>query len=114
MAFVALTVVSALALAVLAQLLVNPIGVKLLLVGPIVLVAYEVVIHELWWRRWWGAIPGAIVGLTTYFEGRDALEGLLGDRWAEPVAYVAAWALFAGIFTLCSRYVFPKPPTTAP
>lgn len=109
MAFVVLTVLSALALAVLAQFLSHSIGIKLLLVGPLALVAYEVLVHELWWRRWWGAVPGAVVGVAAYFEGRQALEDLMGARWAEPVAYVAAWALFAATFALCSRYVFPKP-----
>ncbi|WP_336208628.1 hypothetical protein [Nonomuraea sp. LPB2021202275-12-8] len=75
-----------------------------LLLGPITLVVFEVVMHEVWWRRWWGAIPGAIVGLVAYFEGRAMLADIIGDAWGEPVAFVAAWTLFAVIFALASRY----------
>lgn len=100
MAFVALTVASAAALAVVGQFIEHPLGLKLLLLGPIALVAYEVLVHELWWRRWWGALPGAIAGLVGYYEAL---------AWSEPIAYVLAWALFSLAFALASRVVFPRP-----
>jgi hypothetical protein len=79
-------------------------SVRPLLLGPILLVAFQVVAHEVWWRRWWGALPGAVVGLVTYFEGRAMLADVIGDTWAHPLAYVAAWCLFAVIFALASRF----------
>ncbi|WP_143591396.1 hypothetical protein [Thermoactinospora rubra] len=82
---------------------------KFLLLGPIALVVYEVVVHEVWWKRWWGAIPGAAVGAAVYFEGAQALADLVGRAWAEPVAYVAAWAAFAAVFCLASRWPAASP-----
>ncbi|MFC4012768.1 hypothetical protein ACFOY2_36430 [Nonomuraea purpurea] len=101
---VLLTVASAAAVMVLAALMSDPPGLKFLLFGPIAFVVFEVVGNEVWWKRWWGAIPGAVVGLAMYVEGRTALADVIGDTWAYPVAYVTAWALFAVIFALCSRY----------
>ncbi|MGW4475990.1 hypothetical protein [Nonomuraea sp. NPDC004354] len=92
---VLLTTLSAVAVAALQYFVAERLNLKLLLVGPIALVAFEVVVHEVWWRRWWGAVPGALAGLVLYFEGRQMV--------AEPVAYVAAWALFAVVFCLASR-----------
>ncbi|MEV0202330.1 hypothetical protein [Nonomuraea sp. NPDC050691] len=103
-AVVLLTVASAVAVMVLTSLLDEPPGLKLLLFGPIALVVFEVMVHEVWWQRWWGAVPGAVLGLTLYSEGREALGGIVGDAWAHPIAYVAAWALFAAVFALASRY----------
>ncbi|MFE3454591.1 hypothetical protein ACFXJ8_37280 [Nonomuraea sp. NPDC059194] len=94
-AVVLLTTLSAVAVAVLHHFLADRLNLKLLLLGPVALVAFEVVVHEVWWRRWWGAVPGALVGAAVYFEGRQMV-------W-EPVAYVAAWALFAVVFCLASR-----------
>ncbi|MEU6716046.1 hypothetical protein ABZ897_31660 [Nonomuraea sp. NPDC046802] len=99
-----LTTASAAVIMVLAAMASHPPSLKYLLFGPIVLVVYEVVTEEVWWKRWWGAIPGAVVGLAMYVEGRTALADIIGDTWAYPVAYVTAWALFAVIFALCSRY----------
>ncbi|MEU4572247.1 hypothetical protein ACBI99_14665 [Nonomuraea sp. ATR24] len=79
-------------------------GLRPLLLGPIMLVGYEVLVHEVWWKRWWGAVPGAIAGLVTYFEGRAMLADLIGDAWAHPLAFVTAWVLFAVVFCLASRY----------
>ncbi|WP_157548644.1 hypothetical protein [Nonomuraea candida] len=101
---VALTAASAVAVMVLAALLSHPPNLKFLLFGPIVLVVFEVAVHEVWWKRWWGAIPGAVIGLAAYFEGRAALADIVGDGWAHPLAYVTAWALFAVVFAWCSRY----------
>ncbi|MGV9301989.1 hypothetical protein ACWDLG_01330 [Nonomuraea sp. NPDC003727] len=92
---VLLTTLSAVAVAALQYFVAERLNLKLLLVGPIALVAFEVVVHEVWWRRWWGAVPGALAGLVLYFEGRQMV--------AEPLAYVAAWALFAVVFCLASR-----------
>ncbi|GAA3246216.1 hypothetical protein [Nonomuraea helvata] len=103
-AVVLLTAASAVAVMGLAALLSHPPGLKFLLLGPIALVVFEVVVHEVWWQRWWGAIPGAAAGLALYFEGRAALADIVGEPWAHPVAYVAAWTLFAVVFALCSRY----------
>ncbi|MFI6907870.1 hypothetical protein ACIBKY_41860 [Nonomuraea sp. NPDC050394] len=100
---VGLTTLSAIAVMVVTHLLATPVSMKWLLVGPIALVVYEVVIHELWWRRWWGAIPGALAGLVIYFEGREMVTGFVGPSWAGAVAYVAAWSAFAAIFALASR-----------
>ncbi|MEV0386222.1 hypothetical protein [Nonomuraea sp. NPDC050643] len=101
---VLLTVGSAVAVMVLAALLSHPPGLTFLLFGPIALVVFEVVAYDVWWRRWWGAVPGAVAGLAVYFEGRTALADVVGDTWAHPVAYVTAWTLFAVVFALCSRY----------
>jgi hypothetical protein len=101
---VLLTAGSAVAVMALAALLSHPPGLKFILFGPIALVVFELVTYEVWWKRWWGAIPGAVAGLALYFEGREALTGVIGDAWAHPVAYVAAWILFAVIFAWCSRY----------
>ncbi|MFC7590453.1 hypothetical protein ACFQYP_47210 [Nonomuraea antimicrobica] len=101
---VLLTSLSAVAVMVLSALLAHPPGAKFLLFGPIALVVFEVITHELWWQRWWGAVPGALAGLAVYFEGRQALADVIGDTWAHPIAYVTAWALFAVVFALCSRY----------
>ncbi|MET7338687.1 hypothetical protein [Nonomuraea sp. NPDC005650] len=103
-AVVLLTVASAVAVMGLGALLSEPPALKFLLFGPIALVVFEVMVHEVWWQRWWGAIPGAVAGLALYFEGRVTLADLIGDTWAHPVAYVAAWALFAVVFAVCSRY----------
>ncbi|MEU6788609.1 hypothetical protein ABZ912_56295 [Nonomuraea angiospora] len=110
-AVVLLTAASAVAIMGLSVLLSQPPGLKFLLFGPIALVVFEVAVHEVWWQRWWGAIPGAVAGLALYFEGRDALGDLVGDAWAHPVAYVAAWTLFAVVFALCSRYPRTLRPT---
>ncbi|MDX3104610.1 hypothetical protein [Nonomuraea angiospora] len=110
-AVVLLTAASAVAVMALSALLSQPPGLKWLLFGPIALVVFEVVVHEVWWQRWWGAIPGAVAGLAFYFEGRAALSDLVGDAWAHPVAYVAAWTLFAVVFALCSRYPRTLRPT---
>lgn len=110
-AVVLLTAASAVAVMALSALLSQPPGLKWLLFGPIALVVFEVVVHEVWWQRWWGAIPGAVAGLALYFEGRAALSDLVGDAWAHPVAYVAAWTLFAVVFALCSRYPRTLRPT---
>lgn len=103
-AVVLLTTLSAVAVMALDHFLPQQLNTKMLLFGPIALVAFEVVVHEVWWRRWWGAIPGAVVGLVVYFEGRQMV--------GEPVAYVAAWALFAVIFCLASRVTLGSSPTT--
>ncbi|MBB5776676.1 hypothetical protein [Nonomuraea jabiensis] len=108
---VLLTAASAVAVMGLSALLSQPPGLKWLLFGPIALVAFEMVVHEVWWQRWWGAIPGAVAGLALYFEGRATLSDLVGDVWAHPVAYVAAWTLFAAVFALCSRYPRTLRPT---
>ncbi|GIH91109.1 hypothetical protein ACFFMN_08950 [Planobispora siamensis] len=81
----------------------GPAPLKLLLFGPLGLVFFEVMTNEVWWRRWWGAIPGAIAGLALYFEGRATLEDIIGASWATPVAYVLAWACFGTVFALASR-----------
>lgn len=101
---VLLTGGSAAAVMGLTAVLSDPPGLKLLLLGPIALVVWEVIAFEVWWRRWWGAIPGAVAGLLVYVEGRQALADVVGDAWAHPVAYVTAWTLFAAVFALCSRY----------
>jgi hypothetical protein len=101
---VLLTAASAVGVMLLSALLSHPPSMKFLLFGPVALVVFEVVAYEVWWRRWWGALPGAVAGLVTYFEGRAALADLMGDGWAHPVAYVAAWTLFAAVFAWCSRY----------
>ncbi|MEU7899312.1 hypothetical protein AB0B45_41470 [Nonomuraea sp. NPDC049152] len=98
---VLLTTLSAVALAVLQYVVAERLNLKMLLLGPIALVVLEVVVHEVWWRRWWGAVPGALVGLAVYFEGREMV-------W-EPVAYVAGWALFAVIFCLAGRVALGDP-----
>ncbi|PZG14292.1 hypothetical protein [Nonomuraea aridisoli] len=101
---VVLTAGSAVAVMGLTALLSDPPGMKFLLFGPLALVVWEVIAFEVWWRRWWGAVPGAVAGLLVYFEGRQALGDVIGDAWAHPVAYVTAWTLFAVVFALCSRY----------
>ncbi|MEV0623071.1 hypothetical protein AB0I81_57815 [Nonomuraea sp. NPDC050404] len=101
---VLLTAASAGAVMALTGLLADPPSLKFLLFGPIALVAFEVAVHEVWWQRWWGAIPGAVAGLAVYFEGRVALADIMGDGWAHPIAYVTAWTLFAAVFAWCSRY----------
>ncbi|WP_214408850.1 hypothetical protein [Sphaerisporangium fuscum] len=78
-------------------------SVKWLLFGPVLLLFYEVAVNEVWWRRWWGAIPGAVIGLVVHFEGRPTLSDLIGPTWAGPVAYVLAWAAFGLVFALASR-----------
>ncbi|TDD11030.1 hypothetical protein E1292_06580 [Nonomuraea deserti] len=103
-AVVLLTAGSAVAVMVISALMSDPPGMRFHLGGPIALVVFEVVTNEVWWQRWWGAIPGAIGGLACYFEGRAALADLVGDTWGHPIAYVAAWTLFAVVFALCSRY----------
>ncbi|MER6943694.1 hypothetical protein ABT294_06675 [Nonomuraea sp. NPDC000554] len=103
-AVVFLTAASAVAIIAFASLLSDPPGLKLLLLGPVALVVFEVVTNEVWWKRWWGAIPGAVAGLAVYFEGRDMLTDVMTDTWAHPIAYVAAWTLFAVVFALASRY----------
>ncbi|PRX63111.1 hypothetical protein B0I32_111104 [Nonomuraea fuscirosea] len=103
-ALVLLTAGSAVAVMVLAAFLSQPPRLNFLLFGPVALVAFEVVAYDVWWRRWWGAIPGALLGLLIYFEGRAALSDVIGEVWAHPVAYVLAWTLFAVVFALCSRY----------
>lgn len=100
---VLLTAVSAVAITVIAHVLPDPPGMKLMLLGPVALVAFEVVVHEVWWKRWWGAVPAALAALVAYFEGRDMMSDVLPETWAEPVAYVAAWTLFAALFALASR-----------
>jgi len=77
---------------------------KFLLLGPFGLVFFEIISNEVWWRRWWGLIPGTIVGLIVYFEGRAALADVLGDAWAEPVAYVTAWTALAAVFAYASHW----------
>ncbi|GAA2394492.1 hypothetical protein [Nonomuraea africana] len=101
---VLLTALSAVAVMALDYVLPQQLNTKMLLFGPIALVAFEVVVHEVWWRRWWGAIPGAAAGLAVYFEGRQMV--------GEPVAYVAAWTLFAVIFCLASRVTLGSSPAT--
>ncbi|MFI7617414.1 hypothetical protein ACIBP6_39945 [Nonomuraea terrae] len=101
---VALTAGSAVAVMGLTVLLSDPPSMKFLLFGPLALVVWEVIAFEVWWRRWWGAVPGAVAGLLVYVEGRQALADVIGDTWAHPVAYVTAWTLFAVVFALCSRY----------
>ncbi|GII93459.1 hypothetical protein [Sinosporangium siamense] len=81
-----------------------PGGVKWLLLGPIALMAGEVLVHELWWRRWWGLLPGAAVGLLVYFEGRHVAADILGVDWGHAAAYVLAWVLFAVVFVYASRW----------
>ncbi|NRQ37328.1 hypothetical protein HII36_36655 [Nonomuraea sp. NN258] len=108
---VLLTGGSAVAVMGIAALLSHPPGLKFLLFGPIALVAFEVITAEVWWKRWWGALPGAAISLACYFEGRQALADALGDTWAHPVAYVLAWTLFATVFALCSRYPRPLQPS---
>ncbi|WP_146103998.1 hypothetical protein [Nonomuraea solani] len=103
-AVVLLTAASAVAVMALAVTLSQPPGLKFLLFGPIALVVFEVVAYEVYWRRWWGALPGAVAGLAVYFEGRVALADVIGDTWAHPIAYVTAWTLFAAVFAVCSRY----------
>lgn len=103
-ALVLLTTGSAVAIMAAVSLLSWPENLKLLLLGPITLVAWEVITYEVWWRRWWGAVPGALAGLAMYVEGRQALADVIGDAWARPVAYVTAWALFAVIFAVASRW----------
>lgn len=82
----------------------GPGGVKWMLLGPIGLVLLEVIVHDVWWRRWWGALPGAVAGLVIYFEGRATISDILGESWAGHVAYVLAWAAFAAIFAYASRW----------
>lgn len=101
---VLLTVAAAVGVMVFAALAPSALNLRFLLFGPIALVLFEIAVHELWWRRWWGAIPGAVAGLAIYSEGRAALTDLIGDGWAHPLAYVTAWALFAVVFAWCSRY----------
>ncbi|WP_156325681.1 hypothetical protein [Nonomuraea sp. SBT364] len=101
---VLLTGGSALAIIVLVTFFSGSTSLRPLLLGPIMLVGYEVLVHEVWWKRWWGAVPGAIAGLVTYFEGRAMLADLIGDTWAHPLAFVTAWVLFAVVFCLASRY----------
>ncbi|TDE60368.1 hypothetical protein E1295_00555 [Nonomuraea mesophila] len=115
-AVVLLTAGVAVAVMVISALMSDPPGAKFVLGGPIATVIYGVVSHEVWWPRWWGAIPGAIAGLAGYFEGRAALADLVGDAWAHPVAYVAAWTLFAVVFALCSRFprTFSRSPGSSP
>ncbi|WP_165959680.1 hypothetical protein [Nonomuraea longispora] len=115
-ALVLLTAGTAVAVMVIAALMSDPPGTRFVLGGPIAVVIYGVVSNEVWWPRWWGAIPGAIGGLACYFEGRTALADLLGDAWAHPVAYVAAWTLFAAVFALCSRFprTFSRSPGSSP
>lgn len=103
-AMVLLTTGSAVAIMAAVSLLSWPENLKLLLLGPITLVVWEVITYEVWWRRWWGAVPGAVAGLAMYGEGRQALADVIGDAWAHPVAYVTAWALFAVIFAAASRW----------
>ncbi|MFG3441039.1 hypothetical protein ACGF0J_27625 [Nonomuraea sp. NPDC047897] len=103
-AVVLLTTGSAVAIMAAVALLSWPENLKLLLLGPITLVVWEVITYEVWWRRWWGAVPGAVAGLAMYGEGRQALADVIGDAWAHPVAYVTAWALFAVIFAVASRW----------
>lgn len=103
-AVVLLTVAAAVGVMVLGALAPSALNLKFLLFGPIALVVFEIAVHEVWWKRWWGAIPGAVLGLAVYFEGRAALADLMGDGWAHPVAYVAAWAIFAVVFAVASRY----------
>ncbi|WP_431899256.1 hypothetical protein [Nonomuraea sp. bgisy101] len=98
---VLLTTLSAVAVAALQYVVAERLNLKMLLLGPVALVAFEVVVHEVWWRRWWGAVPGAVVGAAVYFEGRQMV-------W-EPVAYVAGWALFAVIFCLAGRVALGDP-----
>ncbi|MFI6512772.1 hypothetical protein ACIBCT_34655 [Streptosporangium sp. NPDC050855] len=105
---VGLLTVSAVAITLLTRLLGAQDGdgagsLRLLLLGPVALVFFEVMVHEIWWRRWWGALPGAVVGLAVYFEGRTALEDVIGASWAASLAYVLAWAGFGVIFALASR-----------
>jgi hypothetical protein len=76
---------------------------KLLLFGPFGLVFFAVISHEVWWRRWWGVVPGALAGLAVYFEGGAALTDIVGESLAHPLVYVTAWSLFAAIFAVCSR-----------
>jgi hypothetical protein len=76
---------------------------KWLLFGPVGFLFFTVIVEEVWWRRWWGAVPGAVVGLVIYFEGLTTLEDLIGAAWAGPVAYVLAWGAFGLIFALASR-----------
>lgn len=102
-ATVLLTVVSAAAVAV-AGLVFPEVNPKLQLLGPAGLMAFEIMVEEVWWRRWWGAIPGAVIGLIAYFEGRAMLADLGAGAWAHPVAFVTAWTLFAVVFALASRY----------
>ncbi|WP_176993903.1 hypothetical protein [Nonomuraea jiangxiensis] len=108
---VLLTAASAVVVMALEVFLSDPPGLRFLLFGPVALVAFEVITHEVWWQRWWGAIPGAVAGLGLYFEGRAALSDLIGAAWAHPVAYVAAWTLFAVVFAVCSRYPRTLRPT---
>ncbi|TYB69807.1 hypothetical protein FXF51_06485 [Nonomuraea sp. PA05] len=103
-AVVLLTVAAAAGVMVLGALAPSALNLKFLLFGPIALVVFEIAVHEVWWKRWWGAIPGAVLGLAAYFEGRAALADIVGDGWAHPVAYVTAWALFAAVFAWASRY----------
>ncbi|WP_155128662.1 hypothetical protein [[Actinomadura] parvosata] len=103
-AVVLLTVAAAAGVMVLGALAPSALNLKFLLFGPITLVVFEIAVHEVWWKRWWGAIPGAVLGLACYFEGREALADIIGDAWAHPIAYVTAWALFAAAFAWCSRY----------
>jgi hypothetical protein len=77
--------------------------VKLMLLGPFSLIFFEFVVHEVWWKRWWGFLPGAVAGLIIYFEGRTALADVIGSVWAQPIAYVIAWTSFAAVFALASR-----------
>jgi hypothetical protein len=77
--------------------------VKLMLLGPFGLIFFEFVVHEVWWKRWWGFLPGAVAGLIIYFEGRAALTGVIGSAWAQSIAYVVAWTSFAAVFAIASR-----------
>ncbi|MFI6390188.1 hypothetical protein ACIBHY_09485 [Nonomuraea sp. NPDC050547] len=100
---VVLTTLSAIVVMAIERLLATPVSMKWLLVGPMALVVYEVVIHDVWWRRWWGAVPGALAGLAIYFEGREMVTVVVGPSWAHDVAYVVAWSAFAAIFAAASR-----------
>jgi len=77
---------------------------RLVLLGPFGLVLFEVLSHEVWWKRWWGVLPGALVGLIVYSEGRPMAADLIGDEWAQPVAYVLAWTAVAAVFAYASRW----------
>jgi hypothetical protein len=103
-AVVLLTAAAAVGVMVLGALAPSALNLKFLLFGPIALVLFEIAVHEVWWKRWWGAVPGAVLGLAIYFEGRTALADIVGDAWAHPAAYVTAWTLFAAVFAWASRY----------
>ena len=77
---------------------------RLVLLGPFGLVLFEMLSQEVWWRRWWGVLPGALAGLVVYFEGRPMAADLIGDEWAQPAARVAAWTAVAAVFAYASRW----------